>query len=155
MLTIPLLAAAATWSLSQRVDPIDGTARATAVLRNHGDALVVQCDSAGPERKLIVAVKPAKYVGFPENGLIEYRYNNQKIVVQQHWDSLRDLIGTFEQFQSRSFVDDMTGADSVAIRLYDREEFPSTLTFDLPRDRTAMDRVLDACQISRAEQPAK
>lgn len=154
MLTASLLAAAA-WSLSQKIDPIDGTARATAVLRNSGGALVIQCDSAGAERKLIVAVKPGKYVGFPENGAIEYRYDNQKIIVQQHWDSLRDLIGTFEQFQSRSFVDDMTGAQSVAIRLFDRQSFPSTLTFDLPADRAAIDRVLEACEIISTVKPAK
>lgn len=147
MLTVALVATAAAWILNETVDPIDGTARATAVLRNHGDALVVQCDSAGAERKLIVAVKPAKYVGFPENGLVEYRYNNQKIIVQQHWDRLRDLVGTFEQFQSRSFVDDMTGAASLAIRLYDRDDFPSTMTFDMPANRVALDQVVDACRV--------
>lgn len=149
MVTTAILAAAAAWSLSKNVDPIDGTARTTAVLRDRGNALVVQCDSLGTERQLIVAIKPAKYVGFPESGPIEYRYDNQPDAAEQEWEKLKDLIGTFQQSESLAFVYGMTGAHRVAIRLYDRENFPSTVTFELPEDRAAVDAVLDLCLVPR------
>lgn len=151
MLTAAILAASAAWTLNRTVDPIDGTARNTAILRDRGNALVIQCDISGPERQLIVAVKPGKYIGFPDAGPIEYRYDNQPISAEQEWEKLKDLIGTFQQSESLAFVYGMTGAQSVAIRLYDWQRFPTTVVFGLPDDRAAIDRVLDLCQIPRPD----
>ena len=149
MLTAAILAAAATWSTSHRVDPVDGTVRTAAVLRERGDALFVQCDVSGADRQLIVAIRPAKYVGFPDSGPIEYRFNNQPAPAQQEWEKLKQLVGTLQQSQGLAFVYGMAGAQSVAIKLYDWEKFPTTVVFELPEDRGAVDMVLDLCQLPR------
>lgn len=155
MLTAALLVTASAWSLGKNIDPVDGTVRTVATLRDHGNTLFVQCEVAGTERQLIVAVKSAKYVGFPDTGPIEYRYNNQPTAAEQQWEKFKEAIGTLQQSQGLAFVYGMPGAQSVAIKLYDWEKFPTTVVFELPEDRAAVDTVLDLCQVPRTGGEAK